>query len=83
MPPYDLRRERSCQHEQAHRQRDRKDSRVSYDTMKELIHGGRYGSVLSMTIHQGAGLSNMGIHAFDRFLWLNDDRRVESLCNST
>ena len=31
-----------------------------YDTMKELIHGGRYGRLLSMIIHQGAGLFNMG-----------------------
>ena len=30
-----------------------------YDTMKALIHGGRYGRLLSMTIHQGAGLFNM------------------------
>ena len=37
-----------------------------YDTMKELIGGGRYGRLLSMTIHQGAGLFNMGSHAFDR-----------------
>ena len=48
-----------------------------YDTMKELIHGGRYGRLLSMTIHQGAGLFNMGSHAFDLFLWLNDDQPVE------
>ena len=48
-----------------------------YDTMKELIHGGRYGRLLSMTIHQGAGLFNMGSHALDLFLWLNDDRPVE------
>ena len=48
-----------------------------YDTMKKLIHGGRYGRLLSMTIHQGAGLFNMGSHAFDLFLWLNDDRPVE------
>ena len=27
--------------------------------MKALIHGGRYGRLLSMTIHQGAGLFNM------------------------
>ena len=30
-----------------------------YDTMKALIRGGRYGRLLSMTIHQGAGLFNM------------------------
>ena len=48
-----------------------------YATMKELLHGGRYGRLLSMTIHQGAGLFNLGSHAFDLFLWLNDDRAVE------
>ena len=50
---------------------------MPYDTMKELIHGGRYGRLLSMTIHQGAGLFNMGSHAFDLFLWLNADQPVE------
>ncbi len=48
-----------------------------YDAMKELIHGGRYGRLLSMTIHQGHGLFNMGSHVFDLFLWLNDDQPVE------
>ena len=48
-----------------------------YDTMKELIHGGRYGSLRSMTIHQEHGLFNMGSHGFDLLLWLNDDQPVE------
>ena len=48
-----------------------------YDAMKELIHGGPYGRLLSMTIHQGHGLFNMGSHVFDLFLWLNDDQPVE------
>jgi predicted dehydrogenase len=48
-----------------------------YDVMKELVHGGRYGRLLSMTIHQGHGLFNMGSHVFDLFLWLNDDQPVE------
>ena len=48
-----------------------------YDAMKELIHGGRYGRLLSMTIHQGHGLFNMGSHGFDLLLWLNNDRPVE------
>ena len=48
-----------------------------YDNMKELIRRGRYGGLRSITIHQGAGLFNMGSHAFDLFLWLNDDRPVE------
>ena len=48
-----------------------------YDAMKELIHGGRYGRLLSMTVHQGHGLFNMGSHGFDLLLWLNDDQPVE------
>ena len=48
-----------------------------YDVMKELIHGGRHGRLLSMTIHQGHGLFNMGSHVFDLFQWLNDDQPVE------
>ena len=48
-----------------------------YDAMKELIHGGRYGKLLSITIHQGYGLFNMSSHAFDLFLWLNNDQPVD------
>ena len=48
-----------------------------YDAMRELIHGGRYGRLLSMTVHQGHGLFNMGSHGFDLMLWLNDDQPVE------
>ena len=48
-----------------------------YAVMKDLIHGGRYGRLLSMTIHQGHGLFNMGSHVFDLFQWLNDDQPVE------
>ena len=38
---------------------------MPYDTIKALVHGGRYGRLLSMTIHQRAGLFNMGSHAFE------------------
>ena len=48
-----------------------------YYAMKELIHRGRYGRLRSITVHQEGGLFNMGSHAFDLMLWLNDDRPVQ------
>ena len=50
---------------------------VPYDVMKQLIHGGRYGRLRSLTVHHEGGLFNMGSHAFDLMLWLNDDRPVQ------
>ena len=48
-----------------------------YDTMKALIRGGRHRQAAVDDDPPGGRPVQHGSHAFDLFLWLNDDRAVE------
>jgi predicted dehydrogenase len=45
-----------------------------FERMKEVIHGGELGELRSLIAYSTGALFNMGSHAFDTLLWLNDDR---------